>query len=134
MLLALLDAGHVHHDRAKSWLLSLPDPKWATSPITENGFVRIISQPAYPGAISAGEAVSLLARAASKPYHEFWADDLSLLDGTFFDRSVISGPKQITDVYLLALAVKHDGCLVALDRSISLGAVIGAEDRHLVLP
>lgn len=133
MLVALLDAAHVHHSRAKAWLLSQPQPSWASCPITQNGFLRVISQPAYPSPINLSRAASLLSGATESSHHEFWSDDLSLLDDAIIDHSRIHGPKQITDVYLLALAVKHGGRLVALDRAIPLAAARGAKSRHLVL-
>lgn len=133
MLLALLDAGHVHHSHAKAWLMSQADPSWASCPITQNGFIRILSQSAYPGSVSTSKAFSILESAARSPYHRFWPDDVSLLESPMIDPNLMHGPKQVTDIYLLALAVKHDGRLVALDRAIPLSAVIGAEPRHLIL-
>ncbi|AIE84567.1 hypothetical protein OP10G_1199 [Fimbriimonas ginsengisoli Gsoil 348] len=133
MLLALLDGSHVHHVRAKEWLLAQPKPTWASCPITQNGFIRIISQSAYPGSISTSQAFSLLGTAASSPHHRFWPDDLSLLDGSLIDPTLVHGPKQVTDIYLLALAVKHNGRFVALDRAIPLSSVRGAQSHHLVL-
>ena len=133
MLIALLDAAHVHHARAKAWLISQPDPVWASCPITQNGFIRIISQSAYPGSISTSQAFSVLANAASSPRHRFWPDDINLLDDSLIDPNFVHGPKQVTDIYLLALAVKNNGRLVALDRAIPLNGVRGAEHRHLVL-
>jgi toxin-antitoxin system PIN domain toxin len=133
MLLALLDAAHVHHTRAKAWLLSQANPGWASCPITQNGFARVISQPSYPSPVTVSRAVSLLQSATESGFHEFWSDDLSLLDDTVIDHSLVHGPKQITDVYLLALALKHEGRLVALDRAIPLAAARGAQVRHLVL-
>jgi hypothetical protein len=63
----------------------------------------------------------------------FWPDDLSIADATVFDPRGILGPNQITDVYLLALAVKNDGRLATLDSAVSLRAVRGAEARHLAV-
>jgi toxin-antitoxin system PIN domain toxin len=133
VLLALLDGAHVHHVRAKEWILSRPKPVWASCPLTQNGFVRIISQPSYPGNVSVLHAFTLLLEATSTEHHTFWPDDLSVLDESRFNASMIHGPRQITDAYLLALAVSHGGQLVALDRSISLSAVKGAEPHHLQL-
>jgi hypothetical protein len=45
----------------------------------------------------------------------------------------IHGPRQITDVYLIALAVRHDGRFVTLDSAASRDAVIGAEKRHVLV-
>ena len=133
ILLALLDAAHVHHQRVKAWLLAQENLSWASCPFTENGFIRIISQPAYPGHVSVEQATNLLARAAASSEHHFWADDLSLLDQSIFDHSKIHGPKQITDAYLLALAVHHGGRLVALDRAIAVNCVRNAKPENLLL-
>jgi uncharacterized protein len=133
MLLALLDAAHVHHLRAKDWLLSQPDPAWSSCPLTQNGFIRIISQPAYPGHLTVTRATELLAQAAATEHHHFWYDDVSFLDESVFNRSRIHGPKQITDAYLLALAVKNDGRFVALDRSIPIAGVRKAKEERLVV-
>ena len=65
--------------------------------------------------------------------HEFWPDDTSITDQALLDHGRILGPGQITDVYLLALAVKHGGRLVTFDRGLPLKAVRGAERRHMVV-
>jgi predicted nucleic acid-binding protein len=74
----------------------------------------------------------MLGAQPSQSDHESWPDDISITDDTLFDRSFILGPNQITDVYLLGLAVKHGGRLVTFDRGLPLKAVRGAEARHLV--
>jgi uncharacterized protein len=86
----------------------------------------------YPGAFPVQAIVERLRNASQTPLHEFWPDDLSLLDSASFDATRIHGPKQITDLYLLALAVRHGGRLVTFDRLISLNSVTGAQERHLV--
>lgn len=126
VLLALLDSDHVDHSRAREWLEVEIGSGWASCPITENGFVRIISQPRYPSPISPTEAADLLGRAVGTPHHEFWPCDLSLLDREVVDRTRVHGPRQVTDAYLLALAVRHRGRLVTFDRSVVLSAVPGA--------
>ena len=133
VLLALFDSAHVHHGRAKDWLLSQPNMAWASCPLTQNGFVRIISQPAYPGCISVQRATELLEGATSSAHHTFWPDDISILDRDKFDHSRIHGSKQLTDAYLLALAIKNDARLVAIDRAIPLSCVRGAKSSHLEL-
>jgi predicted nucleic acid-binding protein len=65
--------------------------------------------------------------------HAFWPDDISLLDARRIDRARILGPKQLTDVYLLALAVKNAGRLVTFDRGIPVGAVRGATKRNVIV-
>ena len=65
--------------------------------------------------------------------HEFWPDDITITDDQLFDHGFILGPNQITDVYLLGLAVKNGGRLVTFDRGLPLKAVRGAEPKHLVV-
>jgi uncharacterized protein len=91
-----------------------------------------MSSATYPGAFPVRAIVERLRNASQTPLHEFWPDDLSLLDSASFDATRIHGPKQITDLYLLALAVRHGGRLVTFDRLISLNSVTGAQERHLV--
>jgi toxin-antitoxin system PIN domain toxin len=133
VLLALLDRAHVHHHRAKKWFVKQAPKGWASCPLTQNGFVRVISQPKYPKPITTSAAIDLLQAAASTEIHEFWSADLSLLDASVFVRGFVHGPGQLTDLYLLALAVSNAGCLATFDQSISLTAVCGARASHLVL-
>jgi toxin-antitoxin system PIN domain toxin len=133
VLLALLDSDHVDHERAGEWLDAEVEAGWASCPVTENGFVRIISQPRYPSPISPSRAVELLAAAQGGRYHAFWPCDVSLLDPRVVDRSRLHGARQVTDAYLLALAVAHGGRLVTFDRSLSLTTVHGATEDHLTV-
>jgi toxin-antitoxin system PIN domain toxin len=133
VLLALLDQAHVHHLAAKDWFVAHADLGWASCPLTQNGFVRIISQPKYPRPITALRAVNLLAAAAATPLHEFWADDVTILNPAIINPSHVHGPRQLTDVYLLALAVRCGGALVTFDESIPLSAVPGATADHLIV-
>lgn len=75
----------------------------------------------------------MLSRAVDRPDHEFWPDDISLRDAEQIDHSRLLGPRQITDIYLLALAVQHGGRFVTLDTSVSLAAVRGARAEQLVV-
>jgi toxin-antitoxin system PIN domain toxin len=134
VLLALFDRDHIDHQRAFEWLDSNVGTGWASCPITENGFVRIISQPRYPSPISPSEAIDLLARATSTEHHEFWPCDVSVLDEAAVDRALLHGPRQVTDAYLLALAVAHGGRFVTFDQSVPLALVRGAGKRHLTTP
>lgn len=133
VLLALLDSDHVDHERAHDWLDDEIEAGWASCAITENGFVRIISQPRYPSPVSPAEAVELLSQACHSAHHEFWPCDLSVLDPRLVDRSCLHGPRQVTDAYLLALATTHDGRFVTFDRSLSIAAVHGATEGHLTI-
>ena len=91
-----------------------------------------MSQPRYANPRPTSEVMERLAVATSHPSHAFWPADITLLDQGVADRTRIHGPRQVTDVYLLALAVKHGGCLATLDGTITVSAVRGAAQRHLV--
>ena len=133
VLLAMLDSDHVHHRQARRWLEEHRESGWASCAITQNGFVRIISRPAYPNSITASAATGLLRGATETEHHEFWPCRVSLLDPRVVAEDRIHSYRQVTDVYLLALAVKTEGRLVTFDRSISLGTVHGATAEHLVV-
>jgi uncharacterized protein len=132
VLIALMDAAHVHHQLARSWLEENIQNGWASCPITQNGCIRILSQSAYPGSEPAAVIAARLADAAATPWHEFWPDNLSLLEQDCLDWKHVLGSRQITDAYLLAVAVHRGGRLVTLDRAVPLAVVPGAEERHLV--
>lgn len=132
VLIALLDPDHAHHDRASTWFRDSAKHGWASSPITQNGCVRIMSLPAYPNPFPISAVIARLADAASHPLHEFWADEVSLLDPRSVHPDRLHGPKQITDVYLLALAVKRGGRFATFDTRVPLSVVPGASEKHLV--
>ncbi len=132
VLVALMDPDHVDHERAHAWAADGIRTGWASCVITENGFVRVVSQPAYPGAISVAAAVDLLGQARHVAPHEYWDCPSSLSDPAIFDTRHLLGHRQITDAYLLALAVAHDSAVVTFDRRMPLRAVRGAEVGHVV--
>lgn len=133
VLIALFDSDHVDHARARSWFAAEVGHGWASCAITENGFVRVVSQPRYPSPVPTSLAISRLRRATRSEHHEFWPCDLSLLDEQVIDRSRLHGPRQVTDAYLLALAIVHGGRLVTFDQTIALEAVVGARPANLVV-
>jgi|SRR5580700_449648 toxin-antitoxin system PIN domain toxin len=133
VLLALFQPEHVHFERAQTWWEANQQHGWASCPLTQNGFARVISQQSYRKPLPTAEAIGRLAEQIGRTDHDFWPDDISIADAAVFDRSGILGPNQITDAYLLALAVKRAGRLVTLDQSISLRAARGAEPRHLAV-
>jgi toxin-antitoxin system PIN domain toxin len=133
VLIALFDPAHVHHERTHSWWRQNKASGWASCPLTENGLVRILSQPKYPNAIPVQDAIRRLEQSIARGGHAFWSDDLSLTDSTTFHCEHVMGPRQITDLYLLALAVRKGGRLVTFDGGISLPAVEGAKSKHRVV-
>ncbi|MBW1998097.1 MAG: PIN domain-containing protein [Deltaproteobacteria bacterium] len=133
VLIALLDGGHVFHRAAMSWLEREIRHGWASCPVTQNGCIRIMSHPGYPGTLPAAQVAQRLEEAVRSPEHDFWPDDISLLCSGVFDWSRVLGHRQVTDAYLLALAVRHKGRLVTLDRRIIPEMVAGAGEEHLVV-
>jgi toxin-antitoxin system PIN domain toxin len=131
VLIALLDANHVHHRLATGWLEKNTAGGWASCPITQNGCIRIMSQPGYPNPVPAAAVAERLGEAAALPFHAFWPDDASLLTPGQIDWSKILGSRQVTDAYLLALAVEHGGRLATFDKGVQLAAVPGAQSINL---
>ena len=134
LLVALFDPDHIHHDLAHDWFEDHHQYGWATCPITENGFVRVLSNPAYGATVTRPAAiVERLAQFCSSKHHVFWPNAVSLADSEIFAPAMIRGHRQVTDVYLLGLAKKMGGCLVTFDRTIPLGAVAGATQSMLAI-
>ena len=94
--------------------------------------MRVISQPRYPSPVPPAQAIERLERATRTPHHAFWDCSISVLDSHVVDRTRIHGPKQVTDVYLLALSVANKGRFVTFDQSIPLSAIAGASESSLV--
>lgn len=133
LLLALSDPMHVHHEAAHRWFAEEGQQSWATCPITENGFVRIASHPNYPN--RPGDVVAVLAilRLLGEAHgHQFWTDDVSILD--ILEPGAIITHAQITDVYLVGLAVHRKGRLATLDQRIPADAVRGGREAVTVIP
>ena len=131
VLVALFDAHHIHHDEAHEWFAAHRALGWATCPITESGFVRVVSSGLYGASGErASTAVERLRAFCASGDHQFWRDALSLQD-EIFDLSRANS-RQLTDVYLLGLAVNRKGRLATFDRSIPLAAVRGATKDNLV--
>ena len=129
VLLALCDPRHVHHESAHRWFQSTGRHAWATCPLTENGFIRIASQPRYPNSPGGPGAVgAVLRKFCASPAHVFWPDGVSLLDNQRIDWDRLLSHAHITDVYLLALAVNHKGKLATLDTAIPATAVAGGAE------
>src|SRR6185503_4408155 len=102
VLVALFDPDHIHHDIAHDWFSEHHHEGWASCPLTQNGLIRVLSNPRYGSAVSSLRVVrESVRRFVSSREHEFWPDDVSLSDNTLFDVSAMVGHRQVTDVYLL---------------------------------
>ena len=130
VLIALLDAGHIHHQRARQWLEQEIENGWVSCPLTQNGCLRIMSQPSYPQALPLQAVAQRLSQAFAHPRHTFIADDYSLLDAGQLNWNHLLGHRQVTDCYLLGLAVRHQCRFVTFDARLSPGIVIGAGSQH----
>ena len=133
VVIALLDPDHAFHERAHAWWAAQAKSGWASCPIVENGVVRIMSHPGYSqGArFTPGDLISRLRTFAAQSNHEFWPDDVSLRDAALFTVERIHSSRQLTDLYLLALASKHAGRLVTFDKEIPISAVCVAKVESL---
>ena len=132
VLIALLDRHHDCHAVARRWLQDNIQYGWATCAITQNGALRIMSQPKYPHSWQVDLVAETLAEMTDTENHEFWPD-ASLLTPGVIDWQQVSGPKQITDLYLLALAAKNGGRFVTFDKHIAKSAVPNASDESYCL-
>ena len=134
VLVALFDPAHVHHDAAHDWFADHRADGWATCAVTENGFLRVVSNPRFgPELLRPAAALDSLRKFCASPGHQFWSEEISLRDPELFDLSTGRGHQQLTDIYLLGLAKRRRGCLATFDRSIPLGAVRGARKDTLAL-
>jgi len=134
LLLALTDPMHVHHEGAHRWFGETGRQAWATSPITENGFVRVASHPNYPNRPGDAPVVlAILRQLCETEGHQFWSDDISIRD--LLEPNFILTHSQITDVYLLGLAAHKGGKLATMDRHIPVTAVLGGSQAlELITP
>ena len=126
VLIALIDPTHVQHDRAHRWFSAQGKKAWATSPLTENGVLRIVGNARYPNSPGTPAAVAeILSVFCNLNGHRFWPDDISLLDSPHVASDHLLDSTQVTDTYLLALARAHGGQLATFDRHLVADAVIG---------
>lgn len=134
VVIALIDPGHVHNRQAVQWFTRHAARSWATSPITQNAVLRIVGNPSYPSFPGSLYLVqTLMQRLLMFPGHEFWPDDISLLDSNVMEDDGLLTSRQITDSYLLALAHAHHGQLATFDsRLVTHGIRGGKEALHLI--
>ncbi|MDT0200362.1 TA system VapC family ribonuclease toxin [Nocardioides sp. AE5] len=118
VLIALVWPNHVGHQAARTWFAEASAAGWATTPMTESGFVRVSSnRRALPRATTPAIAVEMLGRLRSLPGHAFWPDGVELVTGR--SEVVLTGHQQVTDAHLLALCRANGGQFVTFDRAVS---------------
>jgi toxin-antitoxin system PIN domain toxin len=124
VVIALIDPTHVAHQPAHDWFAAEGHISWATCPMTENGVIRIVSNPKYPNTPGSPSIVAKsLFGLCQLTGHIFWPDNISLVASNHIDPSQILTSAQVTDSYLIALASAHGGKLATLDRRLSTKAV-----------
>ena len=135
VIIALLDPDHTLHDQAHKWWADDGKSGWASCPISENGVVRIMSNAAYSRQVqfSPSDLIARLRVFAAQTDHEFWPDEISLRDEKVFAVDRLLTSRQVTDIYLLALATRRSGTLVTFDQSISVAAVRIAKQDNLTI-
>ncbi len=133
LLISLAWPNHIHHAPARAWFLARGSEPWATTPVTEAGFVRVsANSSAIPTAVTPGEATSLLGQMREVQGHVFLPDDVELVVGSEHALAGrIVGHRQVTDAHLLALARRHGARLATLDRAVT--ALAGEDASAVVL-
>lgn len=132
VLIALAESGHEHYNKAQDWFNSSRKGKWGVCPLTEAGFVRVTTNPAYrPGPRSMQQAIAILEALKGLPSYWYCGIEDSWVTLTAPFASRIFGHQQVTDAYLLGLAIKEHAVLVTFDKGIQYMA--GAEFSQSVL-
>jgi uncharacterized protein len=130
LLIALASEDHVHHDVADAWFAQNRARRWATCPLTQLGFLRLVTQPAVvETAISMADARALLTENLAAPDHEFWSLDYSVTGIIPEIAKRIVGHNQLTDALLLDLAIRHRGCLATFDQRVR--NLLDPQSQHL---
>lgn len=119
VLIAMAWPTHRAHERVQDWLGRHAREGWATCPLTQTAFVRILSNPAFsPNALTPTDALALLEANLGHPAHRFWPDEVSLVQALEPFAQHLAGHQQVTDAYLLGLAMNKKGKLATLDRAV----------------
>ncbi|HTW81262.1 MAG TPA: TA system VapC family ribonuclease toxin [Terracidiphilus sp.] len=132
VVVALTDDEHEHYASAHRWFDTLRGESWGTCPLSDAGYIRLATSPAARiGSGSFTSAIAVLADLARRPGYCFWPITESWAELTAPFSSRIFGHQQVTDAYLLGLAIKEDGVLATFDKGIRYMA--GAEFTRNVL-
>ena len=133
VLIALVVKDHPFHEPATHFFRQCLTDGWATCPLTENALLRIVGGSSIPGhSCTVSEARELLGKYVEMPGHQFWPDDVSFADTKRFP--TLPGSKKLTDLYLVALAVKHGGRLATFDHRIDPTPISGGPAAFYPIP
>jgi toxin-antitoxin system PIN domain toxin len=127
VLIALAWPEHDFHEKVGHWFARHSHAGWATCPFTQAAFVRVLSNPAFSeNALTPEGALGVLESNLSLPDHRFWPDSISVPDAVKSMEGRLAGHQQVTEAYLLGLAIHHRGKLATMDRGIAAWGVAGA--------
>lgn len=119
VLVALLWPAHEDHQKVQNWFARHAKYGWATCPFTQAAVVRILSHPAFSrDAVSPQQAAEVLRANLEHHAHQFWSDNIGFVEAIEPVRKRLTGHQQVTDAYLLGLALHRKGKLATLDRAI----------------
>jgi uncharacterized protein len=119
VLVALVEPGHDHYQKAQEWFNSSSEGYWGVCPLTEAGFLRVTTNPSFrPGPRTLEQAIAILQALRNHPRYWFWEMKKSWIDLAAPFAGRVLGHQQVTDAYLLGLAINEDGVLVTFDRGL----------------
>lgn len=126
VLMALAWPEHVRHADAINWFRQRASRGWATTPVTQAGFVRLSANSKVVGdPVRPTESVQLLEQLRTVGTHTFWIDDLDIVSSRDFAAERLIGHRQVTDAHLLALSRRWEGSLATFDRGVrTLGTAL----------
>ena len=134
LLIALTHASHIHHGEAHAWFEQVGKRRWASCAPTQLAFVRLTSNPRVVGeSISPAQAMEALASMTAHAAHEYWADAAEPQRLPTLNSVAVVGHRQVTDAYLLGLAVLRGQCLATLDRGLLTFAQASGLAAHIEL-
>jgi toxin-antitoxin system PIN domain toxin len=129
VLIALTDSEHQHYAAAQAWFDAHGKRDFGICPLTEAGFIRLTTNPNYPsGPRSVDQAIAILQALQGHQSCRYWEIKESWVTLTAPFAARVSGHQQVSDAYLLGLAIKENGVLVTFDRGIKYMA--GPEFAH----
>ena len=132
VLIALMDSDHEHYQKAQNWFISSRKNLLGLCPFTEAGFLRVTTNPVYrPKPRTLEEAIAILKTLKGNASYWYWQIDKSWVELVAPFAARINGHRQVTDAYLLGLAIREKAVLVTFDKAIQ--HLAGAEFRQNVL-
>ena len=119
VLIALVWPAHGSHSQAQDWFARQARQGWATCPFTQAAFVRLVSNPAFSrDAVTPQEAINLLSASLKHRCHRFWSDAISFGEAVELFQGRLVGHRQVSDAYLLGLAIHQKGKLATMDQAV----------------